>query len=191
MEQKEIINIAYQEYVRLNARANELIDGSFNDFKFLGVLGGILLGAGTLADITLKYYKIETDPATLSQGIFLLSGLLFFIVAVIAFRDLLKRNIISHYLYQINNYEIYLRKNIGKEEEKMDIFSGIKTFQTKFKKRQGNLGLIFSIITFVPLSLFPALIMQQPERGYYLMITIGILILYILANIFLVEKPTK
>jgi hypothetical protein len=110
----ERIEHLYKEYVRLSDRADEYIKSSFDDFKLLGALGGLIVAWKPIAEL-LKASQPELARGALILFLGFLS--LFLTVAVIAFRDLLKQALIFDLAGHLRQYEKELRKYFAEESD--------------------------------------------------------------------------
>jgi hypothetical protein len=103
--------LLYPEYVRLHALVSELTRSSFEDFRLLSVVGSAAsfllstLGAASKDKHVQEFFHLHTDgvplPTVLLFGFLTMFGL----VAIIAFRDLMKQGLIDGLLQSMAPYE--------------------------------------------------------------------------------------
>lgn len=101
----ENLEILYREYVRLVERYNALLDSSFSDIRLYGVISAAigLIGIVNKSDLGQQFFDTTIpDPDTVYFVIILF---LFFLIAIIAFRDLLKQVYIVHTSYNIKKWK--------------------------------------------------------------------------------------
>jgi|JFJP01.1.fsa_nt_gi hypothetical protein len=144
----ENIEIIYGEYKRLIERHDQLLDSSFNDFKLYGILGPVLIGASTL---------VEGLFNSRSDNLFIILLLIEFLIAIIAFRDLLKQIYINQLGFNIGKYEIFLRDKLLQDidKSKYEIFCLRKSWIEKYfsltrVSYKGFLMVLFITITSIP-----------------------------------------
>lgn len=153
MENTELV---YSEYKRLVERYDQLLDSSFADIRLYGILGPLLMGSSSL---------LQTPQINLikdSFELFVVLLLLIFLIAIIAYRDLLKQTYLQQIGYNIRKYELYLRdKVLTSKEIDYEIF----TLRKSWVERYFNITKIsyagFLFIFFLTITVIPALILWK------------------------------
>ena len=157
-------DMIYAEYVRIIERRDNMLDGSFKDFRLYSVLGYFFVIVGTIKKLGVKIFNTANDNLSSITTVkvtdnnisdityFIILLLLFFIIAIIAYRDLIKQTYIVHLDYNIKKFEEHLRNNILKESE---IFILRKSWHEKFYNILKKTYSGFTAIFFLPLLVFP------------------------------------
>lgn len=155
----ENIDIIYEEYKRLVNRHDQLLDSSFNDFKLYGILGPVLIGGST---VLLKYTENMKD-------LFLILLLIEFLIAIIAFRDLLKQIYINQIGYNINKIESFLRDHVISDDKKSkyEIFSLRKSWIEKYFSLTKKAYIGFLCVLFITVTVIPVSILLCIEKDAY------------------------
>ena len=98
--------------------------------------------------------------------------LLFFIIAIIAFRDLIKQIYILHHCYNIKKSEEYIKTKYGEEFE---VFNLRKSWLEKYYELMRITYFGFIAVFFLPLILFPIYLFLGCEN--YLGIILSVVML--------------
>lgn len=156
----ENLEIIYREYVRLSERYNYLLDSSFNDIKLYGVLGSVigLIGISKKSGIDLIIFNQSE-----SKIYFLIILLMFFLVSIIAFRDLLKQVYIVHLSYNIKKIEDHLQ---SKYDESLELFNLRKSWTEKYYSLMKSTYSAFMIIFFFPIIVLPIYLFYSDNKLY-------------------------
>jgi len=185
----ENIELIYTEYKRLVERYDQLLDSSFADIKLYGILGPLLLGSTTF----LK--SLNSLAFKESFSLFTILLLLIFIIAVVAFRDLLKQSYLQQLGYNIGKYEIYLHKKILDESEQSEflIFTLRKSWLEKYYKitKVAYVGFIFIFV--ITITAIPILILwNTPLLAILITIITSILLsIYSILSSIIFNKTNK
>ena len=99
------LEILYKEYVRLNARLDTIIDGSWEDFKLLGAIG-VLIAWPPLAQSDLF------SKSDLSFILFVGFAGILFIITILGMRDVIKQSVMQHYMFELQLQEEDLRSKL-------------------------------------------------------------------------------
>lgn len=153
-------SIIYAEYVRLSTALEELTNSSFDDFKLFAVIGAIL-GLKPLAD---SLSGGEVSAAYLFVGFL---GL-FFIIAIIAFRDTLKQSLIFYISTHLIRYEKVIRQQVPIAIQE-DLFQTYGEVDVWFRKRHKNLVLAFNFFFLLPVIIIPSFVLWRgkPSGPYF------------------------
>lgn len=178
----ENLEIIYKEYVRLVERYNALIDSSFNDIKLYGVIGSAI---GLIGVAKKSGFNISFNNESENEVYFVIILLLFFLIAIIAFRDLLKQVYIVHSSYNIKKMEDYIN---NKYFEKLEIFNLRKSWSEKYYTLMKTTYSAFTIIFFLPIILFPIYLFINKETLICGIILSFIMILTLIIYSFLVYR---
>ncbi|MBF2050714.1 MAG: hypothetical protein EDM05_60500 [Leptolyngbya sp. IPPAS B-1204] len=142
----------YKEYVRLNDKAEDLINSTYDDFKSLGVVGAVIIVWKPIPEIILPTIpKLDS-----SLFLFLVFLSLLIILGLVALSNLIKQSYSWYFVYNLQAYEVEIKKelreaedsrifnfNLGKGETRFIIASYRLTFRTFVLS-------FASFITFVP-----------------------------------------
>ena len=177
MENDNKIDLLYKEYIRLNQRLDNLIDGSLDDFKLLGFIWPVILGVGSLIT-TDNFPKIDIrHPLEIGFGVFL-SILL--VISIIAFRDFLKLSLINYHIYIIKTYEEEISKLIGDNNS----FKNVTIWNKKFTSNHSYLYSTFILVTALSLLAIPTLVLflyrSNSDLCYWFIYLLMCISLYIL-----------
>jgi hypothetical protein len=99
------LDILYKEYVRLNARLDTIIDGSWADFKLLGAIGA-LIAWPPLAQSNLF------STSDLALALFVGFVGILFVIVVLGMRDLIKQSVMQHYMFELQLQEEAIRARL-------------------------------------------------------------------------------
>lgn len=169
----EMFEIVYREYVRLVERHDKLLDSSFDDIKLFGVLGSALGIVGAMMKNNFKY--IDEN-----ESYFVIILVLFFLIAIIAFRDLLKQVYIVHLTYNIKKIEDHIREDY---KEIPDLFTLRKSWHEKYYLLMKKSYYAFIVVFFLPLIILPIYLFQDCGTKYGIFLStimVATLILYTL-----------
>lgn len=170
----ENLEIIYSEYKRLVDRYDQLLDGSFSDIKLYGVIGPILIGSSTvLESLEIDFFKSAQD-----LFVFLLSIIL--LIALIAFRDLIKQSYLQQLGYSIGKTELVLRDAICKSNlnNNCELFVLRKSWLEMYYNITALAYSGFVFIFFIILVVVPLLLLWN--RSSCLAIIIGVISLSLL-----------
>lgn len=148
--------IVYREYVRLVERHDKLLDSSFNDIKLYGVIGSVIGIIGVM-----KKSGFLSNEKYQDEIYFVVLLLLFFLIAIIAYRDLLKQVYIVHLAFNIKKTEDHIRKNYIDME---DLFVLRKSWHEKYYSLMKKSYSAFSVVFFMPLILFPIYLFWESNK---------------------------
>lgn len=159
MEKMETV---YKEYVRLVERHDKLLDSSFEDFRLYTIIGSLFtILIGLVNTDFFKNSDMKMSIENIGFFSFLISLITFFLIALIAARDLLKQTYITHLTYNIRKLEQYIQDALLSDEDKSkyEIFNLRKSWIDKYfislQKSYSFFVLIFlSLIAIIPLTLF-------------------------------------
>ena len=111
-ETKERVDYLYEEYTRLHALVDTYAKSSFKDFKLLAVVGSAATLSLKLATPSLT----KEYPDEVVHLLFFAFLLILGMIAVIAFRDLIKQSLIAGYAAHMISYENELRGELKMPE---------------------------------------------------------------------------
>lgn len=167
------LSFLYQEYTRIANRIDTIVDGSFTDFKMLGVIGAIL-GCHPMIDAIEKLsdhdldgskYKILSDES--AHAILLLMGFIAILIftSIMAIRYLTKYNIINKLLKEMKNFEVAINNIIGTTDS--GTFNLASNWLEKEEKTEGHHRKIvqeFYLLFCSALLIFPITIFTMEYR---------------------------
>jgi hypothetical protein len=111
-------DLLYKEYVRLHEKMDAYANASFADFKLLAVVGA---GAGLVVKLSHATKLTKADDVPFDSAI--LAGLVAFaslgLVAILAFRDLLRQSVLYGLVPHLKALEAEIRKRFALEESKV------------------------------------------------------------------------
>jgi hypothetical protein len=141
------VEIAYKEYVRIDKKVEALVHSSFADFKLFGAVGAIL-GASPVA----AYLKSEkTVPAGLKFFAFLV---LFAVIAIISFRDLVKQSLIRYLLGEAEICAQALSETSGRDLA--PIFNSVERWRQWQARRHLKVTQVLAVAIILPVAVLPA-----------------------------------
>ncbi len=177
MDSNPRIDYLYKEYTRLNEKSEEYLKSSYEDFKFLGAIGAIIVFWKSIADIIV----LSNAKVNYSSILFLGFLSLLFTVAVIGFMNLVKQSYIFFFIDNLQGYEKDIRKELAIVEDSRafslnteKVKRGIKTYYLTFGA--------FIIITSSTITLIPFIVLLNSSvtnAVIYLLIAIMILVFYL------------
>ena len=168
----EKLEITYNEYVRLVERHDKILDSSFNDIKLFGVVGTAIGFIGAL-----KKSGFLDMMAYQEEVYFVIILVLFFLIAIISYRDLLKQVYIVHLTYNIKKMEDYFRENYFEDDR---IFRLRKSWHEKYFPILKRSYSAFVLIFFIPLIILPIFLFWENDSMIY-GITMSTIMVVILA----------
>ncbi|HCT29793.1 MAG TPA: hypothetical protein DIW31_03445 [Bacteroidales bacterium] len=145
------IDLIYSEYKRLVERYDKLLDSTFEDFKLYGVLGSIFTIIGILEKNGIKIFNDQGD----TKLYFFLMLLMVFIIAIIAFRDLIKQTYLVHLSYNIKQYEQLIKDAFVKVNTRYEIFNLRDSWAKKYFRLTRIAYTGFLIVFFIPILCLP------------------------------------
>jgi hypothetical protein len=107
-ETRDRTTYIYEEYVRVHGLVHAYVKSSFSDFKMLAVVGSVATMAVKLAGPSFS----PKSSDELVHITFIAFTLILAMIAIIAFRELLKQSIITGYLSHMVVYESELRTDL-------------------------------------------------------------------------------
>jgi hypothetical protein len=186
----EKIELIYSEYKRLVERYDQLLDSSFADIKLYGVLGPLLIGSSSLLES--EKWNIIKSPKELFA--FLL--LIIFVIAIIAFRDLLKQSYLQQLGYNIRKYEIYLRNNWldNSEQIEYEIFTLRKSWLEKYYGITKIAYAGFLFVFCLTIAIIPTILLWNQDGRLAIIIaiiTISLIVIHSLLSAIVFNKTNK
>lgn len=147
----------YKEYARLSTVLEQLMHGSFEDFKLLAVVGAVVSWPA--------FANILSAEVDVPRPVLMLAGfaVILLLVAIIGTRDILKQSLISYYAAQLVGYEQELRRQLELgDSSTFQLASGARDW---FARYHGRITLRFQLLFVVLLVAFPAIVLTAlPPR---------------------------
>jgi hypothetical protein len=148
-------DIVYKEYVRLSEASIQLVNSSFEDFKLLAVVG-VLLGFKPVTDSFGGTLKAPT--------LFVVFLTLLSLLAIIGFRDILKRALVDYTGRHLVRYETAIRRRVAGAEA-AGLFKVYGEVEGWTKNEQLRFVLAFNLAFLIPVLAVPAAILWRAEGG--------------------------
>lgn len=170
------IDILYKEYIRLHSVVDAYAASSFSDFKLLGAVG-IMLAWEPFAD---RVMKLKSNDKDTTQIVFIGFVAIFFVIAIIASRDLMKQSIIAFEISQIAHYEEAIRNHT--EFDLMKTFNMANEWKDWLNNYHGPISNHFRGLLLILAITFPAALLWNKGKKYsflYIGITGTVVIVYI------------
>ncbi len=154
------LNFLYTEYVRLSSLVNSYAASSFSDFQLLGVVGAMLAWEPLANRLAKTQHNEQADVKIIFFGFVAI----FFVVAIIATRDLMKQSIIIFEINQICLYEQAIR-NLATFDLKNTFKSAIEwTFW--INDVHEPISNHFRLLVIILATAFPAFVLWAKNRRY-------------------------
>ena len=111
------IDYLYQEYVRLNNKAEELITSIFDDFKLFGAVGASIALWKPILDL------LSPKNITINSEFALLLGFISLLIALylVAYLGLNKMGYLLYYVQTLQTYELRIKRELN-ESDSSDFF---------------------------------------------------------------------
>lgn len=162
MNEKDRVDLLYQEFQRLNARLDQLSDASIADFKLLSFMGPLFLGViGVLTKLDIATFFKGLEGVSPVQLFFLVFLGLWFTVAIIAFKDYIRLSLINYHVRLIWDAEKRLRALLGDET----IFRSVEVWLQDHVKNHRRVYLSFIFVTVLPVLVIPVWVLLLFEGG--------------------------
>jgi len=172
----ETIELLYKEYSRIHSVIDSYAASSFSDFKMLGAVG-LMMAWEPFAN-RLTGAKINDTHS--SKVVFLGFVAIFFIIAIIASRDLMKQSIIAFEISQIGYYEAAIRQHASLEG--FGVFDMATPWKAWAKEVHGPISMSFRLIVITLSVGFPVFVLRERSKkfsNYYLLIATIVLCIYL------------
>ncbi|NJN85097.1 MAG: hypothetical protein HC881_00635 [Leptolyngbyaceae cyanobacterium SL_7_1] len=109
MDSTQRMDYLYKEYTRLNEKVEEHIKHSYEDFKFMGALGAVVILWKPIADVI----ALANPKMNYSNLLFLGFLSLLLTVAIIGFMNLVKQSYVLFCVSNLQGYEKEIRRILG------------------------------------------------------------------------------
>lgn len=180
-------DIVFAEYTRLNAVTERIIHSSYDDFKLLAVVVALV----GLEPVT--RYVNGGQPIRISYLFVGFLGL-FSVIAMIAFRAMLKQSFLYYLIEHLIRFEEFIREQYGLKETNLFLIHGDAELWASSGHRK--LAVVFNFFFLLPVIGIPTFILYRNEDGVfryytfsYVVICLAVYALYFyLANAFLPKK---
>jgi hypothetical protein len=156
----------YKEYVRLSDKAEDLIKGTYDDFKSLGVVGAFIIIWKPVSEVILP-----TSPK-LSSSLFLFLGFLSLltILGLIALLNLVRQSYSWYFVHNLQAYELEIRKELGEVEDSQIFNFNIGKEETRFITASYRLSFRTFVMSFAAvITLLPFIILCYSNIFYALL----------------------
>lgn len=168
----------YKEYVRLSDNAEAFIKSTLDDFKLFGVVGAIIVIWKPISELILSANS-KLDPALV---LFLGFLSLLTILGVIALFNIYKQSYAWYLIYNLQLYEVEIRKEIGEAEDSKVFNFNISKQRSKFSKAYRLTFRAFVFLFALAIVAIPFLVLCYSNilyAGSYLLISLlGSLLIY-------------
>ena len=158
------IDYLYQEYVRLNNKAEELITSIFDDFKLFGAVGASIALWKPILDL------FSPKNITINSEFALLLGFISLLIALylVAYLGLNKMGYLLYYVQILQTYELRIKRELN-ESDSSDFFifnlgRAGKNFATSFRLSFRAFLICFGLIS----NIIPTIILCSYNAIYAL-----------------------
>ena len=157
------LEYVYQEYTRLSDRCEDFIQGTYDDFKLLGVTGAIVIIWKSLSEVILPSNStLKADLLTFLGFLSLLT-----VMGLIALVNLIKQSYSWYFVHHLQAYEREIRTTLC-EAETSQIFSfNLDKAKPKFVTASYRLAFRAFAIAFTTIvTLLPCIVLLQLNMLY-------------------------
>lgn len=163
MDPIQRMDYLYKEYTRLNEKVEEHIKHSYEDFKFLGAIGAIVVLWKPIADVV----SLSNPKVDYSNLLFLGFLSLLLTSAVIGFMNLVKQSYVIFLVSNLQGYEKEIRTILDEADES-------QVFRLNFEKEASFISTYrltfgsFAIISALTITCIPSIVLLNSSISYAL-----------------------
>ncbi|MEA5450597.1 hypothetical protein VB780_18605 [Leptolyngbya sp. CCNP1308] len=176
MDSTQRMDYLYKEYTRLNEKVEEHIKHSYEDFKFLGAIGAVVVLWKPIADLI----ALANPQMNYSNLLFLGFLSLLLTVAIIGFMNLVKQSYVLFCVSNLQGFEKEIRKILN-EAGDAQIFCLNLEKETKFIKTFRLTFGAFAAISALAVTCVPFVVLLNSNATHaviYLLMAIMVFLSY-------------
>lgn len=149
------IDYLYKEYARLSEKSDELIKSILDDFKLFGAAGATIVIWKPISDLIAPINSKLDSSSILFLGFLSILAIL----GIIGYSNLIKHAYAWYFVYNLQAYEIEMKKLLGEEDSQLFNFNIGKSeqkfittiYKTSYKSLMIFVSLVISLLPFIVL----------------------------------------